>query len=475
MKSFKAFLLESQNIYDAVDILKSTIAGSEYEYRLYIAGGFTRDELLGRDPKDIDLVVDGPPTAGMDAATFIAKKLGVYKEGSNPVIFPTYGTAKLSFDVNGETIDVEFVAPRKEKYEPGSRKPIVFAGTLEDDAKRRDFTVNALFKNLTTNEIKDLTGRGIRDLDAKVLNTSGDPDWIFSEDPLRILRAIRFALKYDFKLPMTVIRAIKKAAPSLKNISKERIQDELGKILVLSKPSRAIRLFKITKILDEVLPEFNGLIKMKQNAFHNKDAFGHTISVLDKTDADLIQRLAALFHDIGKSTTRTEKNGKIQFIDHQLVGAKMAREILTRLKYPNEIIEKVVKIIELHMDLKQAGKDGELIKDSTLRSFVFRASNVLEPLLSVINADNISHSPEFNMPNQILKIKEKLSQLDISKILNSKSILDGNQIMELGATGRLIGDIKDRILQHVIKNPDFTKEQAISVAKNMIAGNKKFQ
>lgn len=471
MRTFKTYLQESKNIEDAVQILKDAIHGTKWEYNLYIAGGFVRDSLLGLDPKDIDIVVDGGPDSGLEAATDIAKKLGVYKEDSNPVLYPTYGTAKLSFKVNDETIDVEFVAPRKEKYEIGNRKPIVFAGSLEDDANRRDFTVNALFQNLTTNEIKDLTGRGIRDLEKKVLQTTGDADWIFSEDPLRILRAIRFALKYNFTLPLAVIKAIKVAAPDLKNISAERIQDELKKILVLSTPSKAIRLFKMTGILKEIMPELEELVDLKQNDFHKDDAFYHTLNVLDNTPPELIRRLAALFHDIGKAATRTEKGGKVSFIGHADVGADITKEIMKRLKYSNEDIDKVTSIIKYHMDLKGVGPEAEGLKDKTLRKFIFRVADNLEPLLDVMHADNVSHAEHASMPNQIQKIREKISTMDLESILNTKSILDGNEIKDLGAKGKLIGEIKGRILTKVLENPQFTKEQAINLAKNMIGSS----
>lgn len=473
MKNFKDFLLENENMKTALNIIKKTIAGTEFDSRIYLAGGYPRDLLLGREPKDVDFVVDGGPESGMEAAIFIAKKLGVFKQDSNPVLFPTYGTAKLTIYVEGEPIDIEFVAPRIEKYEPGNRKPMVSPGTLDDDAHRRDFTVNSLFKNLTTDEILDLTGRGISDLNNKILQTTGDADWIFSEDPLRILRAIRFALKYDFRLPLDVIRAIKKAAPDLANISAERIQDELKKILVLTKPSRAIRLFKMTGILKMILPELQELVGLKQNMYHKDDAFYHTLEVLDNTPAEFSRRLAALFHDIGKAATRTEKDGKVQFIGHANVGAEIAKKALKRLKYPNDIIDMVADTTKYHMDLKSAGPEAEMLKDSTLRKFVFRVADRLEPLLDVIHADNISHTPEHSMPKQIEIIKKKLANMDINSILNTKSILDGNEIRELGAEGKEIREIKDRILTKVLENPEFSRKQAIDLAKNMISSFRK--
>jgi putative nucleotidyltransferase with HDIG domain len=465
-------LMESAQSDQAIEMIRNATAGTEYEGRLYMAGGFVRDELLGRDSKDVDFVVDGGPESGLEAATFIARKLGVYKEGSNPVVFPQYYTAKLTVQTSAGPMDIEFVAPRKEKYQPGSRKPEVASGSLEDDVLRRDFTVNSLLKNLHTGKVLDLSGRGIKDLRAGVLNTTGDADWIFGEDPLRILRAIRFAIKYDFKLPMNVIKSIKKNAHTLHDISTERINDEVSKILVLKKPSKAFELFRITGILKEIMPELQDLVDLKQNAYHSKDAWGHSLDVLDASSPDLIKRLGALFHDIGKAATRTEKNGKIQFIGHAPVGADIARVVLRRLKYPNDVIDRVVNIVKYHMDLKSAGADASQLKDSTLRKFIFRVSHNLEDLLDVMHADNVSHSEAASMPEQIALIRKKIDQMDVNDILNTKSVLDGNEIRELGATGPLIGQIKDRILEKVLENPSFTRDNAVQLAKNMISSSK---
>ena len=465
-------LTESKQAQEVLDILRDATQGSEFEGKLYMAGGYVRDTLLGRDSKDVDLLIDGDAHSGLRAAEYIAKKLGVYKADSNPVVFPTYYTAKLTVPTLSGKIDVEFVAPRKEKYQPGSRKPEVTAGELLDDVMRRDFTVNSLLQNLHTGKILDLSGRGISDLKAGVLNPTGNPDVIFGEDPLRILRAVRFAIKYNFKLPISVIKYIKKHAGSLNNISKERINDELSKILVLNKPSKAFELFRITGILKVIMPELDQLVKLKQNAYHKKDAFGHTLDVLDASSPDLIRRLAALFHDIGKAATRTEKNGKIQFIGHAQVGAEIARNIMNRLKYPNDMISRVVDIVKYHMDLKSAGADASNLKDSTLRKFIFRVGHNLEDLLDVMHADNISHSEAASMPEQINAIRKKIQQMDVNDILRTQSILNGNEIRELGANGPLIGQIKDRILTKVLENPGLSRQDAVQIARNMITAAK---
>ena len=465
-------LTESKQAQEVLDILRDATQGSEFEGKLYMAGGYVRDTLLGRDSKDVDLLIDGDAHSGLRAAEYIAKKLGVYKADSNPVVFPTYYTAKLTVPTLSGKIDVEFVAPRKEKYQPGSRKPEVTAGELLDDVMRRDFTVNSLLQNLHTGKILDLSGRGISDLKAGVLKPTGNPDVIFGEDPLRILRAVRFVIKYNFKLPISVIKYIKKHAGSLNNISKERINDELSKILVLNNPSKAFELFRITGILKIIMPELDQLVKLKQNAYHKKDAFGHTLDVLDASSPDLIRRLAALFHDIGKAATRTEKNGKIQFIGHAQVGAEIARNIMNRLKYPNDMISRVVDIVKYHMDLKSAGADASNLKDSTLRKFIFRVGHNLEDLLDVMHADNISHSEAASMPEQINAIRKKIQQMDVNDILRTQSILNGNEIRELGANGPLIGQIKDRILTKVLENPGLSRQDAVQIARNMITAAK---
>ncbi|MCX8009415.1 MAG: CCA tRNA nucleotidyltransferase, partial [Patescibacteria group bacterium] len=441
---------------------------------LYVAGGFVRDRLLGLNPKDIDIVVNiNDIEAGIKAAVFLAKRLGVYKEGSNPLVFPRFGTAKLRVKISGEHVEIEFVAPRKEVYSDNTRNPDVEAASLKDDALRRDFTVNSLMLNVSTGEIVDFTGKGVEDLKQGVIRSIGTPEAVFTEDPLRILRAIRFALKYNFKLPLFMIQAIKRTSKELRRVSSERIRDELHKILLVDTPSKAIRLFKITGILDVIMPELKGLIKLKQNEnYHKEDAFHHTLSVLDNTPPDVTIRLAALFHDIGKAVTRTEKNGKIQFINHAEAGAEIAKEIMKRLKYSNEDIRKITKMVKHHMDLKQAGAKAEALKEKTLRKFVYRAADVLEPLLNLIHADNISHSEYASMPEQIDAIREKIRSMNVEELLKLKPLLSGEEIMELGAKGPLIGEIRARILEKMIENPNFNRADAIAMAKSIISTRK---
>ena len=454
------------DIHRVVEKIKNVILGTHYEKNIYLVGGFVRNELMGIEQSDdIDILVDGNSVdAAIEFSKFLARKLNVRE----PVIFPTFGTSKLEID----GIDVECVTSRREKYDGISRKPLVEVGTLQSDAERRDFTVNAIFKRMSDGEILDLTGKGKDDLKNKVLRTTSDADLIFSEDPIRLIRLCRFAMKYDMEIPFSLVKSMKKAAKSLNRISKERIKDELNKILVLKSPSRAFRLFETVGILDVVIPELSKLVNLTQNKYHIDDAFRHTLKVLDGTPPDLEIRLGALFHDIGKAVTRTDKDGKIQFIGHDKIGAEITKEVLKRLKYSNEEIERISKIVKYHMDLKPFKDDIILMQEKHFRKFVYRVSDVLEPLLEVIHSDNNAHAELHNMPNQILKIKERLSKMNLPEILNTKSILDGDQIVALGAEGRLIGEIKSRILEKVLENASFSQKQAESLAKSLIADRK---
>ena len=449
-------------------LLRETLRGSEFEHDVYLAGGAVRDGILNMPVKDLDFVVANHGlTGGIDCAAFIAQKLGNFKQDSNPVIFPTYGTAKLVLP-NG--MDVEFVAPRKEKYVSESRKPEVFEGTLYDDAVRRDFTMNALFTRLSDNQLLDLTGQGQVDLGNGVIRTTSDATWIFSEDPLRMIRAVRFAVKYGFDIPFSLLRAIKVNAYRLQVVSHERIQDELNKILVLDKPSRAIRLFLITGLLAEFAPEVQALVGVTQNAYHNRDAFGHTMDVLDAARPTKMVRLAALFHDIGKAQTRTEKDGKVHFIGHEMVGVGITREVMKRLKYSNDEVEAVTGMVRHHMELKPFKGDLSGMRDKNLRKFLFRVGvSQLEPTLDLIHADNLCHAPGHTMPHQVDLVRERLEGMDLSAIENTTSLLDGNELMAMGAQGRLIQQVKNRIVELMLEQPNFTKQAAVGVAKTLIA------
>jgi putative nucleotidyltransferase with HDIG domain len=507
MIKLKDILTEGVKEQAALDYLMKLVQSGPFKGRVYLAGGAVRDMELGKDPKDLDVVVTGGITAGLEFAIWATKQMGNYKGGnsdelinfvktnwdaikakderimaeltrilkpfSNPVLFPTYGTAKFNLTgishngVDLSDMDIEAVMTRKEQYTAGSRKPEVSAGDLADDVHRRDFTTNSLLKDLTTGEVLDLTGKGKEDIKRGIVQTPLNPDIIFTEDPLRILRAARFAIKYDWDLPMFMIRAMKKNAPQLKNISFERIRDELDKMLMTGSPQRAIKLLKVTGVLDYVIPEFKSSYKMTQNQHHVHTVFQHSLEVLSKTQPVLTQRLMGLLHDIGKTVTRSVTPTGVHFYGHEHEGAKIAEDVMRRLKYPTEMIDAVKKGVAAHMRLKHGGDDAIKLSDKTLRKFKIEMGDNLENILNVIHADNIAHAEASSMPNQITNVRNRLDSLDI-KVTKPSLPITGQDLILMGIKpGPVFSKILSLVTDKWYENPNITKQQAMKLAKGI--------
>lgn len=333
----KTLLQEAMRDRVALEYLSNLVKKGPFKGRVYLAGGAPRDMQLGQDPKDLDVLVKGGESAGIDFATWATKEIGNYKEGSNPVIFPRFFTAKFTLagvtykDVDLSDVDIEAVAPRKEKYTPGSRKPEVSAGDLEDDVSRRDFTVNSLLHDLTTGEILDLTGKGKDDIKRGVIQTPLNPDVIFTDDPLRILRAVRFAAKYNWQLPMFMIRSIRKNASALANISRERVHDEVNKMLLTAQPGKSMRLIKALKLAPYVFPSIDKI--------SNED-----LALIGNKPKDLALRLAALF-------------APLQNAD------KIAGSELRKTKYDTSTVQSVESILSNYRTLSDNSNDVNKIRE----------------------------------------------------------------------------------------------------------------
>jgi len=481
MNEIKQLIMEGVREKALEDFIKKSIIGTEWQGKVFIAGGYVRDEFMGKDPKDLDLLVNAP-NGGIEFAKWLTKKVGAYKggqteedPGSNPVIFPRFGTAKFNLrgvihkGIDLSDMDIESVMPRKEQYTAGSRKPTVTGGELKDDVERRDFTVNSLLKDLSTGEILDLTGMGKSDIKAGIVRTPLNPDKIFTDDPLRMLRAIRFAVKYQWKLPMFMLRGLKKNASQLPNISQERIRDELNKMLVTGTPDKAIKMLKVTGLLPYVIPELIPAVKMVQNKHHKADVFQHTLDVLGKTQPVLVQRLMGLFHDIGKTVTKTVDPATegVHFYGHELAGERMVEVIMSRLKYPRELIDAVKLGVRNHMRLKQAGDEGVKMKDSTLTKFRNEMGDQLENVLNLMHADNIAHSEASSMPNQISGIRQRLEKLK-NVPLKPKMPISGKDLQEIGLKpGPIFKEIMNSIAEAWYENPGLTKEEALEIAKKI--------
>jgi len=323
--------------------IQDTIKNTQFEGKVYVAGGFVRDHFMNRESKDIDLVVVG---LGLNGGIELAYHLHRMHNTPTPIVFKRFGTAQIV--VFGE--EIEIVAARKESYNFQDRMPIVEEGTLEDDVARRDFRINAVLYDISKGVFVDLVG-GLKDIKNRKIQTTGDPDVIFAEDPLRIMRAIRFSAQLGFDIEPDTWKAIIKYVPWLKNISNERIRDEFNKILVAEHFIRGIDDLYRSGILAYMIKQFARVPEIKnQGRWHVKSLFDHTLEVMMNVPATVEHRLAALLHDIGKVNTMTVEEDGIHFYQHQFHSQRIAKNFMVRYKYTNEQIEWVTNSISMHMN-----------------------------------------------------------------------------------------------------------------------------
>ena len=418
---------------------------------VYVVGGYVRDLLLGLPSKDIDFVTVG---SGIELAKTVAAHMG---RNASLSVFATYGTAQVKL----KDLELEFVGARRESYNKESRNPVVEDGSLDDDISRRDFTVNAMAICLNADRFGMLVDRfgGVADLKRKIIRTPLDPDITFSDDPLRMMRAIRFATRLGFRIDQPTFQAIARNRERIEIITRERINDELSKIIRTSQPSIGFRLLDMAGLLELIFPELHALkgVETREGRGH-KDNFLHTLKVLDNaaaaTDNEWL-RWAALLHDIGKpACKRWDDNHAWTFYGHNIVGEKMIPRIFRKMKLPqNEKMKYVAKLVGLHMRPQNVADEG--VTDSGVRRLITDAGNDIDDLMTLCEADITSKNPD--------KVRRQLQGFSalrkrIAEVIaaddyrNWKHPVDGNEIMSrLGLPpGKIIAEIKEAMKEAIL-------------------------
>ncbi len=435
------------------EVIKKTVP----DERVYVIGGFVRDLLLNRPCKDIDIVIEG---SGIELAEKIAKKV----KASKVSVFKNFGTAMIKLE---DGYEIEFVGARKESYDRGSRKPTVENGTIEDDQKRRDFKINALAISLNAINFGELIDpfNGVQDLQDKILKTPLEPGVTFSDDPLRMMRAIRFATQLNFTIHHTSLAAIREHRERISIVSQERITTELNKIILADKPSIGFKLLFNTGLLEIIFPEMVALhgVEFIDNKGH-KDNFYHTLEVLDNISINtnnLWLRWAAILHDIAKPPTkRFHKRVGWTFHSHEVVGSKMVRGIFKRMKLPLDgTMQYVRKLVFLH--LRPIALTNPNTKDAAYRRMLMEAGNDIDDLLTLCRADITSKNE--NKVQRYLqkfdKVEKRIAEIEESdRIRDWQPPISGDIIMKTFGlepcfeVGKIKSEIKEAILEGTIKN-----------------------
>jgi len=441
----KPFLKELSNLY------------AKNGFQIYLVGGAVRDGILDIETKDFDFTTNA---SSEDSIKMLNK---------NKYKTTEIGRAFGTIETTVEDYSIHITTYREDKYNKDSRKPeIKNSGELETDLSRRDFTVNAIAYDINNNEIIDPYG-GLKDLSEGLIRTPDTADISFSDDPLRMLRACRFVSTHGFTPNNELFKAISKNVERIEIVSTERIRDEFTKLLTGKDPSLGLKAFVESGLSELIMPELNELKIEVDPKHHHKDVYEHTMVVLDRVSPTLVSRMSALLHDIGKPKTKGIENGKVHFRHHEVVGAKMSKKILKRLKYDNETIKKVSLLVENHLR-PHTFKMGWT--DSAVRRYIIDAGGLLEELNDLVRADiTTKNKAKYEEINKYLdemeeRIKEVAEKEELSKLRPS---LSGDEIMEIFdlEPGPSVGIIMKALYEQRINDGEVSKEEATKLAKEV--------
>jgi putative nucleotidyltransferase with HDIG domain len=436
--------MEVKKFREILEWLSEVTDGSVFDGNLFAVGGAVRDYIMGREIKDIDLVVANIPDGGIKFAEWMESKGNTV---GSVVTYPTYGTAMFRSSEFPD-VELECVQTRCEQYhDKNSRNPETHFGTMEEDAFRRDLTINSLYANVKDMRVLDPTGKGLDDIKNHVIRiTNENPDVVLSDDPLRMLRVCRFSCRYGWGVDEKTFEAVARNAHRLCIISPERIQDELVKILLSPNPVMGLQFLKQTGLLVQFMPEFSETFELKQNVFHDYcTVWEHTVKVIANASkietADVESKrllmVAALLHDIGKPATFSEEDGKVHFYGHENKGAEIARATMKRLRFSNDDIDEVCFMVRNHMRFKWCGDAAP--KDKVIRRFqyVCETPDRFRLAMQLIHADNVSHGVEHCLPSQFGLIMKRSDELvsEGESMFGYKLPVKGDDIMRAKGIG----------------------------------------
>lgn len=453
-------------IYEEIcKYLRRAIEDTQWRGNVYTVGGCCRDSIMNLPIKDVDLAVS-TPDGGIKFAEWLYNKGLTVGE---PVTFPKYGTARLRLREFPDD-ELELVQTRKEKYtDRTSRDPSTAFGSIEDDCYRRDLTINSLYYDISNDRMLDITGRGIADMDAHIIRTPADPDMTFDDDPVRIVRAVRFAAKFGWEIDPAAYEAMQRHVSRLSIITPERMQGEFEKVLISPRPAMALELLRSLGAMEYIMPELCKTYNLKQTHFHFGTVWEHTLAVVEKVPAEPLLRYAALLHDIGKIVSVSRgKDGRNHFPRHDRRSAALVDKIMHRLHFRKPFIDKVVFLCVNHEAAKGWGRDGSDMKDADLRELqhLCHTPRRFENLMTLIDADNRSYAPEHCMPDQVAVILRRDAELRangsamygytipikrarVCKILNIRPDKNDDLLLQIAR----------KLYRAAFENPTITREQ----------------